>query len=288
MTRPSRKHLVIAVLAVLAVLGGLVGPRLYTAYTDTSAKDRIEASPPPRLFDDAQSAHAVDPLVTGQDARAHRLMAAWWAAHGTGRHDAAFTAWLEHTFPGPPAEGRRHHEMAQVEGLAAHRTAAGVQAATWLEQFGKKDIWKLYAHDQGEWLDSGAADRRKADEKAMLSMSKEVADALGTHFAQSAPYVLEPSLRRDHTVTDGQVCPCSYPSRHASGAAASRTFLGHLMPHRVADYRWMEDQIDYSRLYMAGHVSSDITGGSLLGDMIGEYFLVTRSGADPTTLAVAG
>jgi hypothetical protein len=38
----------------------------------------------------------------------------------------------------------------------------------------------------------------------------------------------------------------------------------------------MEGQITYSRLYMAGHVTSDITAGSLLGDMIGQYVLVTR------------
>jgi hypothetical protein len=48
------------------------------------------------------------------------------------------------------------------------------------------------------------------------------------------------------------------------------------MPRRADDYRWTEDEIAYSRVYMAGHVPSDITGGALLGDMIGEYFLVTR------------
>ena len=112
----------------------------------------------------------------------------------------------------------------------------------------------------------------------MLDLSKKVADSLGTHFQQPAPYVLEPSLRRDHQVSAGQVCPCSYPSRHASAAASSRAYLAHFMPHRLADYRWMEDEVDYSRLYMAGHVPSDIRGGTLLGDMIAEYFLVTREG----------
>jgi membrane-associated phospholipid phosphatase len=122
----------------------------------------------------------------------------------------------------------------------------------------------------------------------LLSMSKDVADALGTRFQQSAPYVLEPSLRTDHTVTDGQVCPCSYPSRHASASAAARTYLGHLMPQRTAEYRWWEDQVDYSRIYMAGHVASDISGGALLGDMIGEYFLVTRTGAPAGGVSSAG
>jgi hypothetical protein len=46
----------------------------------------------------------------------------------------------------------------------------------------------------------------------------------------------------------------------------------------------MEDEIDFSRIYMAGHVPSDISGGSLLGDMVGEYFLVTRTGAAPEAL----
>ena len=45
----------------------------------------------------------------------------------------------------------------------------------------------------------------------------------------------------------------------------------------------MEAQVDYSRVYMAGHVPSDIRAGTLLGDIIGEYFLVTHNG-----VAVAG
>ena len=41
--------------------------------------------------------------------------------------------------------------------------------------------------------------------------------------------------------------------------------------------RHAEAQIDWSRVYMAGHVPSDLEGGALLGDMIGEYFLATRA-----------
>jgi membrane-associated phospholipid phosphatase len=115
-------------------------------------------------------------------------------------------------------------------------------------------------------------------------MSKDVADTLGTKFQQSAPYVLQPSLRTDHTVAPGDVCPCSYPSRHAAAGGAARTFLAHFDPQRDADYRWFQDQIDYSRIYMAGHFASDISAGTLLGDAIGDYFLVTRSGVSPDSL----
>lgn len=53
-------------------------------------------------------------------------------------------------------------------------------------------------------------------------------------------------------------------------AAAAVTYLDALSPHRAADYRWMQDEVLYSRLYMAGHVTSDITAGTLLGDLVGD------------------
>ena len=276
-----RRYLV--ALALVAVVAAVVLPRVLPSQTNTSAKDRIEADPPPTLFS-ASAVARIDELSEPQVSSAHQLMGSWWTAHGTQADDAAFAAWLEQTFPPPPSASKRATELAEVEGLDAQRTEAGVAAATWLEAFGKKDVWKLEVHDQAELLPSATGETRKNTVDDLLSMSKHIADTLGARFQQSAPYVLEPSLRTDHTVTDGQVCPCSYPSRHASSAAASRTFLGQLMPQRDVEYRWWQDQIDYSRLYMAGHVASDISGGTLLGDMIGEYFLVTREGLSPTAV----
>ena len=114
--------------------------------------------------------------------------------------------------------------------------------------------------------------------KDLLKLSKTVADTLGARYRQSAPYVLHPSLRPDHVVAAGQVCPCSYPSRHAAAAAAATTYLSAREPHRAADYRWLQSEIDWSRVYMAGHTTSDITGGALLGDLLGEYVATTRRG----------
>jgi hypothetical protein len=273
--RRPRRFLVVGVLAVLAIVLGAVGPSAYHSLVGSSPKQRIAADPPPALFPDA----TVAPLGTRIDAEsasAHRLMAGWWSTHGTRKDDTGFTTWVEQTLPGPPAAAARAAELKGVQKLAPTRTTAGVSAATWLETFGKKDVWKLYAHDQAEVASSKAGDARKSELKDMLSMSKTVADALGTRYQQSAPYVLDPSLRPDHTVAQGQVCPCSYPSRHAAAGAASRTYLSRFAPHMDAEYRWMQDEIDYSRVYMAGHVPSDITGGTLLGDMIGEYYLVSR------------
>lgn len=285
--RPPLRYLVVAVVAALAFVGALAGPAVYSALTDTTAKDRIEADPPPPLFP-TEVTHRVDRLIQPQATRAAHLLQSWWDDHGTTEDDAGFESWLEEHFPAPPGPDQRKREMAEVVRLDQQRTAAGVAAADWLEVYGKDDIWKLEVHDQAEYLSPSVGDGRKNAIDDMTSMSKDVADALGLRFESSAPYVLKPELRTDHVVEPGDVCPCSYPSRHASAGAASRTFLSWFAPQRRPDYRYFEDQIDYSRIYMAGHFASDISGGALLGDMIGDYFLVTRGDVDPSALESGG
>lgn len=285
-TPGRRRFVVVGVLAATAVVVGLVGPTTWAHVTGSSSggspKDRIEADPPPALFTAAQTAPtAAD--VAAQQRRALTMIGPWLALHGATSDDSAFVTWLEGVFPAPPAS--LPSELPVVVGLSRQRTPAGVTAATWLETYGKKDVWKLYAHDQGELLDATARGDRKSEEKDVLTMAKQVSDDLGTRFGSSAPYVRLPSLRTDHTVTPGQACPCSYPSRHATAGAASERVLGTLMPARDPDYRAMEAQIDFSRVYMAGHFPADIRAGALLGDVIGDYFLVTRNGVDPATLA---
>lgn len=277
--RPRRRYVVTATVAVVALILGLLGPWIWAKVNGPSAKDVIEADPPPTLFS-AAAIKPVDVLVDPQQAKAHRLMKAYWASHGSRADDAVFTRWLERHFPEPPVKAQRMRELSLLEAQDRQHTAAGVKAATWLEVHGKKDIWKLYAHDQAEWLPTGAGDTRKSEVKALLKMAKKVSHDLGPEFGASAPYVLEPALEhKPHNVVNG--CPCSYPSHHSAKAAAVRTYLTAFQPHMVDQYRWMEDEIDWSRIYMAGHVPSDIAGGALLGDMIGEYFLVTRAHRAP-------
>ncbi|CAN5694819.1 hypothetical protein BH10ACT10_BH10ACT10_12880 [soil metagenome] len=274
-SRLPRRYLAVLVIALAAVLVGAAGPLVFTALANPSAKDLIAADPPPRLFPDATVA-PLENQVTDQGARAHSLMQRWWSNHDHAAHDAAFTTWLEKALPGPPSATQRTAELADVSALARTRTPSGVRASTWLETHGKKDVWKLYAHDQAELLTATSGNARKQAVKDLLKLSKTVADTLGTKYQQSAPYVLQPSLRTDHVVAAGQVCPCSYPSRHAAAGAAAATYLSSVDPHRTSEYQSMQAQIDYSRVYMAGHTVSDVTGGALLGDLIGEYFSVTR------------
>jgi len=269
------------VLAVVALATGAALDVTQGNGQNTSAKDRIGANPPPALFTDAAIA-PTQTAIAGVRGQALDLFAGWVAAHGTEKDDAAFARWVAAHFPPPPAN--LADEMKVVTALGGQRTRPGVAAATWLETYGKKDVWKLYAHDQGERLSSSRADAVKTEEKSALKLAKKLADSLGMHFGSSAPYVRQPALRPDHHVTAGQRCPCSYPSRHAAAAAASETLLGYLQPSMDAEYRHLEAEIAYSRVYMAGHFPTDITAGALLGELVGDYLLVTREHVDPARL----
>ncbi|MFE2990561.1 phosphatase PAP2 family protein [Streptomyces sp. NPDC059262] len=280
MSSPRRlkwQYPVIAVVAAGAVGFGVLHTSATPASSAAAAKkkpgatDKIKADPPPALFTDAQ----VTPLAKQQAAQKHTadaLFAKWKTAHGSTRDDKAFLTWAAQQVPAPPSKADRTAELHQVQQLAKTRTAAGKKAATWLEVHGKGDIWKLYAHDQRELLpkEQGAVD--KGELKSALKLAKAITEKVAALDKQPAPYVLDPSLRPDKHVTAAQKGPYSYPSRHAAKAAAAVTLLSGWSPHRAEDYQAMAAQVTYSRLYMAGHVTSDITAGTLVGDLVGDYF----------------
>lgn len=270
------QYAVIALLAVAAAGFGLLrpasAPAASTSKKKLSATDRIKQNPPPALFTDADVA-AIGKQAAAQRAKADALFAQWKKAHGTARDDKAFIAWAARQVPAPPTAAERTAELRQDQKLAKARTAAGKKAATWLELNGKKDIWKLYLHDQRELLPKTPGTADKAQLKAALKLAKTISDQVAARDKQPAPFVLDPSLRPEKHIKPGAKGPYSYPSRHATRSAAAVTFLSALSPHRAEDYRWMQAEVLYSRLYMAGHVSSDLTAGTLLGDLIGDYEL---------------
>ncbi|MDF3301872.1 phosphatase PAP2 family protein [Streptomyces tropicalis] len=268
------QYALIGLLAASAAAVGLLRPQLVpTALSSVkkpSATDRIRQSPPPALFGDAE----ITPIglqAQAQRRKADALFARWRKEHGTVRDDAAFAAWAARQVPAPPPAKARTAELRQVQKLAGTRTAAGRKAATWLELNGKKDIWKLYLHDQRELVPVQRGTAEKAELKSALKLAKTLSDQVAARDRQPAPFVLDRTLRPEKHIKPGATSPYSYPSSHAARSAAAVTILAALSPHRAEDYRWMQDEVLYSRLYMAGHVASDITAGTLLGDLIGDY-----------------
>lgn len=270
---------VIAVVAAGAAGFGL----MHASAAPAAAKKKpgatalIKKNPPPALFPDADVA-ALAKQRQAQKSTADALFAQWKKAHGSERNDRAFAAWAEKQVPAPPAKAARTAELHQVQQLAKTRTAAGKKAATWLELYGKKDVWKLYLHDRRELISRSQGDVEKARLKAALKLAKTITDQVAARDKQPAPYVLDPSLRPDKHLTAGQKGPYSYPSRHAARAGAAVTLLSDWAPHRAEDYQAMAAQIVYSRIYMAGHVPSDITAGTLVGDLVGDYLLNAAAG----------
>jgi hypothetical protein len=269
-------YAVIALLAVAAAAFGLLRPQLTPAAATSKKKPGatalIKQNPPPKLFTDAEIA-AIGKQADTQRKKADAVFAHWTAAHGTTRDDKAFAAWAAQQVPAPPSVKERTAELREDQALAKTRTAAGKKAATWLELYGKKDIWKLYLHDQRELIPAQQGTADKAELKAALKLAKTISDQLAAKDKQPAPFVLDPTLRPDKHIKPGAKGPYSYPSRHATRAAAAVTLLSALSPHRASDYERMRAEVLYSRLYMAGHVTSDLTAGTLLGDLIGDYEL---------------
>ncbi|WP_031169576.1 phosphatase PAP2 family protein [Streptomyces durhamensis] len=272
-------YALIALLAVAAVAVGALRPQLVTAVTSSkkkpSATDKIKQDPPPTLFTDDEIA-AIGKKADDQRKKADALFVRWKKTHGAARDDKAFAVWAAQQVPAPPAAAPRTAELHQDQQLAKARTAAGKKAATWLELHGKKDIWKLYLHDQRELVPAQQGNAEKAELKAALKLAKTISDQVAAKDKQPAPYVLDPSLRPDKHIEPGAKGPYSYPSRHATLSATAVTYLSALSPHRAADYDWMRAEVLYSRLYMAGHVTSDIAAGTLLGDLIGDYELTVN------------
>ena len=257
-----------------------------------TAASRLAAHPQPRLFGQAAVASYAGPLDQ-QAATARRLMQGWWSAHGTKPQDAQFGAWLKKALPAPPSEAERKAEAKQLEKLVEQRTAKGRKAAHWLQSYGGRTIWLAYAHKQSAHLPKAEQKRRHRELEKALHLAKHLDNQLTTSLKLQSPALLDPALRTHKggaAVAGKKGCPCSYPASAAADSAAARTVLGYLFPQQARQYTHMVDELAYAEVYSGRHLPSDVNTGVLLGDMVGEYVLVTRHEAQPqqVTAALAG
>ena len=237
-----------------------------------SAKKQVfDGQPLPPLYSSAQL-RQVDAPVRAAVARAHRETAAWLAQHPL-RDDAAFAAWAQQAMGPPPSGARQRSELATLHRLAGARSAAGIAAATWLEQHGKKQVWKLYGHQYRDLAPKARAKRQKQALKAALALAATLQASAKNHFDRPSPYVTDPSVNALNQARFQGQKRLSYPSTHAVLGSAAVAVLRHYEPSREPEYRWMADEIDFSRLYAGGHYLSDLTAGAFLGTAIGDYEL---------------
>jgi hypothetical protein len=270
-TRLRRTH--IRVLLVVLVLGlGAATLALNLPRGEAAKKpDPFASGMLTRLFPDRDLA-AVDGPTRAAARRADRDAARYLAAHPV-RDDSAFLSFaVTHVGP-PPGRAASRRELAALHRIGAHRTPGGKRAALWLEQVGKKDVWKLYLKQYRQQAPAADGKRLKAELKATIALSKRLTDLAKRHYARTSPYQVDPSLRGLNQKRFSGARKVSYPSKHSVIAFTAEGFLDRLDPHRDAEYRWMADEIDFSRLYGAGHYPSDLAAGAYLGRLVARYEL---------------
>ncbi len=295
----SIRYVFISILALLAMVIGFTGDKLLpitvneepvvkTATTPAPSespkgspeptKDPLESDPAPPLLG-AADLRTVKGTITDQRKPANQLMKGWWTNNGTGETDSGFVSWAAAQLPAEPTTIERQNEQATVKKLGTASDAAGNRAAEWLNKHGCENVWVSFTSQQLA-LRSASDDKPSVDElETVLKLAAEVASAAQDR--SGSPAASQPKPCSGATEPARSDCSCSYPSSQATMAAAARTYLGELSPYRLDQYRWMEQQVDLAALYAGLELPSDVGSGALLGNLVGQYVLVTRGHAKP-------
>jgi hypothetical protein len=230
----------------------------------------LAATPMPRLYVD-RDLGVVERIVRPAEARARRDFENFARAHPGGHDDAAFETFaLQHVGP-PPTGAAQRREIGELHRIDANRTKAGVTAATWLEDHGKKDVWKLYVKQYKQFAGDAAGKAVKKRYKATYDLANKLVDDGKARFDRPSPYIVDPSLRALNQRKFSGTKKVSYPAKHTLIGFAEAGVLSRAEPHRATEYRWMADEVSFSRLYAGGHYPSDVAAGAYLGTLLAEY-----------------
>lgn len=255
---------------LLVLLGlGIAALALNLPSSSSAAKPGglLKGQPVPVLFPDARLG-MVDTLVAPAQARARRDIVRYLRQF-PGRNDPVFAQFALNEVGAPPTGATEQAELKLLHQIDASRTPAGVTAATWLEAHGKHDIWKLYLKQYKQLATPAAAKNAKAVFEASYLLANAIAKTGKARFARPSPYITDPTL---HALNQTRFTKkFSYPAKHAVISFALAPLLTRPEPHRAGEYRWMADEIAYSRIYAGGHYPSDIAAGAYLGTLISEY-----------------
>jgi hypothetical protein len=296
----SVRYVFISILAVLAIAVGFSGdkflpitvdegpvaktaatpsptPKATNPKTETT-KDPLASDPAPPLLSSGDL-RKVTPVIAAQQAKANKLMKRWWSENGAGTTDEGFVSWAAAQLPAEPTTLQRQTEKGTVKQLKASRDAAGNRAADWLNTHGCQDVWMSFTSQQFALRSTTDDEPSNAEVKTVLKLASDVASAAQDR--SGSPAASQPKPCSGATKPARSDCSCSYPSSQATMSAAARTYLGKLSPYRYDQYAWMESQVDLAGLYAGLELPSDVASGALLGDLVGQYVLVTRKHAQP-------
>jgi hypothetical protein len=259
---------------IAVAASALVASSVAVPLLGLGSSNPIKTHPQPDLFPQSVVQSLASQLAQQKPA-ADRAYVAWAKTHPLA-DDAAFVAFAVAQTPAPPTSAQRARELAEVQALASARTSSYVATSTWLELYGKTEIWKTYRHQYADVQPKTAGQAAKIQLAHTRALTKQVTAAAQARFNLDAPFIADPTLRTDKTIKPGSH-KLSYPSKHAVEAFSALTLMDDLEPLRTAEFTDMADQVAYSRLYMAGHYRSDLVAGAYLGYLIGDYEVATRA-----------
>ena len=155
------------------------------------------------------------------------------------RFDDAFDAWWGRTFRGRPGADRLFYLASELGDFSV--------------------IWLLIAGAQGVTSDEEAdASIRLA--LLLLAESALVNQGIKRLFNRPRPAPVEP---RPHHVRKPQTS--SFPSGHASSAAAASALLARRHPRAAPLYRGLAVIVATSRIHVQVHHASDVLAGAVVG-----------------------
>ena len=295
----SARYVFISILALVVMLVGFTGDKFLPITVDqtpvagTSAtsdpaasstpkpqatNDPIAADPAPPLLD-AGDLKTVGRVINDQEAQAKALIKRWWAENGAGTSDEGFVSWAAAQLPPEPDTIQRQNEQTTVKQLRSSRDPAGDKAADWLNEHGCQDVWMTFTAQQVALRSTTDDEAKDTEIKTVLKLASDVASAAQDR--AGSPAASQPKPCSGATKPARSDCSCSYPSTQATMSAAARQYLSELSPYRADQYIWMEKQVDLAALYAGLELPSDVGSGALLGDLVGQYVLVTRGHAKP-------
>lgn len=293
----SARFVFIGILAVLIAAVGFTGDRFLPITVDPESrintsttpepdesstpkpkpvKDPFTSNPPPPLLD-AEQLEVVEGVINTQRKAGDVLIQRWFTDNGTGAADEGFVSWAAAQLPPEPDTFTRQAEQNTRNGIKT--SAAGDKAAAWLNEHGCRNVWSSFVAQQ-ERLRSATDDEPDAKEMTqLLDLAAKVASAAQDR--SGSPAASQPSPCTKTTEPARSDCKCSYPSAQATMSSAARTYLGEISPYRYDTYRWMESQVGLASVYSGLELPSDIGSGTLLGQLVGRYVLVTRGHSEP-------
>jgi hypothetical protein len=295
----SVRYAFIAILALLAMLIGFTGDKILPITVDEEPVVKTAGAPEPtqspkespKPTEDPLASDPAPPLLGSGDLRtvsgvigdqekpADRLMKRWFADNGTAKADSGFVSWAVAQLPAEPTTIQRQAEQQTVKQLGDTSDAAENRATDWLNEHGCEDVWVSFTTQQLSLRSSSDAQPSVDEIKAVLKLASEVASAAQDRNGSPAASQDEPCSGATEPARSD--CQCNYPSSQGTMAAAARSYLGGLSPYRYDQYAWMEQQVGLAALYAGLELPSDIGSGALLGDLVGQYVLVTRGHAKP-------